>query len=229
MNAITANYYLKCHSIFGKLTAHDLDELKDHVQFHRYRKGEIIDFISRSGNDLFYIISGKAKLIEVEDEGSTMLKILLHEGDIFGELVASTSRYREYAEILTEYALVGAVPISAIRYFMARNPSFSLAFTHYAWERYRKIEKRIFQCTAVRDTRTRLISFIEDLAKDEGTRIGGLVRLKNYLTHQELASIIGSTRVTVTSILNSMKNGGTVRYCKDYFELTDSSALAASA
>ena len=42
--------------------------------------------------------------------------------------------------------------------------------------------------------------------KDSARRIGREVRIPNYLTHEEVAQLIGTSRQTVTTLLRSFKD-----------------------
>ncbi len=220
MNNVALNYYLKSHTIFGHLNEHEVKGLSHEIRFKTYRKGGVIDFMGKSGTHLFYLISGRGRVLEMDGEGHQIVKILLSEGELFGEL-SGNMQSAEYAEVLSSSALICTVPLSEIKQLMAKNPEFAYAFNQYAWERYRKAEKRIFQCVALRDTKTRLLDFISDLMQKEGIRTGNTLKIKNYFTHQELASIIGATRVTVTALLGNLKNSETISYNNGYFECVD--------
>jgi CRP/FNR family transcriptional regulator len=65
-----------------------------------------------------------------------------------------------------------------------------------------------------KDVRTRLLYFLKDISADYTTDIEGYITLPNYLTHQDIASLICSTRQTVTSLLNTLKNEGIISYSR---------------
>ena len=65
-----------------------------------------------------------------------------------------------------------------------------------------------------KDVRTRLLSFFNDLSKDILPNENGEIVLPNYLTHQDVSSLICSTRQTVTSLLNAFKSEGIIDYSR---------------
>ncbi len=65
-----------------------------------------------------------------------------------------------------------------------------------------------------KDVRSRFIGFLKDWSSKEGVVSQNEVVLKNYLTHQDIASLICSTRQTVTSLFNELKENGTLDYSR---------------
>ena len=102
-----------------------------------------------------------------------------------------------------------------------RNPRFSLRVTCKLWNRYKKIENRFRSIAYFKDVKTRLINFFRDWALQEEVRSGNSITLKNYLTHKDIACLICSIRVTVTNILNELRQSGNLNYSKGLIEIVD--------
>ena len=67
-----------------------------------------------------------------------------------------------------------------------------------------------------------------ELAEDYGRRTPGGLELAIRLSHQDLASVIGSTRETVTLVLGKLQVEGLLRLQRRRITLTDATRLAAS-
>jgi len=62
-----------------------------------------------------------------------------------------------------------------------------------------------------KDVKTRLVNFLLMLAKEEGdTEDGDAYKIHNFLTHEDIAQLIGSSRQTVTTMLNELETSGLV-------------------
>ena len=74
----------------------------------------------------------------------------------------------------------------------------------------RRVERRL-KSLLFRSNRERLVHLLFDLAEKYGryTKEGG-ISLGIHLSHQELASIIGSTRETVTLVLGELQAEGAI-------------------
>ena len=71
----------------------------------------------------------------------------------------------------------------------------------------RKVESLVFK-----DSRTRIVEFLRDWADEKGKKIGYETMMKNYLTHKDIASLTGTSRQTVTTILNELKDKNIINF-----------------
>jgi len=56
-----------------------------------------------------------------------------------------------------------------------------------------------------KDARARIIDFLKDSVEKRGRRVGFEMLVKNTLTQQDIANITGTSRQTVTSVLNNLR------------------------
>lgn len=54
-------------------------------------------------------------------------------------------------------------------------------------------------------SRTRIVEFLRDLAKERGKRLGDEVLVNGFFTHQEIANMTATCRQSVTTILNDLR------------------------
>ena len=74
--------------------------------------------------------------------------------------------------------------------------------------------------------RERLTHLLLELAEQYGAKVDGAVRLSIKLSHQDLASIIGSTRETVTVVLGDLQAEGLVSVGRRRITLLETNKLA---
>ena len=67
-----------------------------------------------------------------------------------------------------------------------------------------KAEERL-ESLIFKDARARIIDFLKDSANKRGRRVGYEMLLKHCLTQQDIANITGTSRQTVTSVLNDLR------------------------
>ena len=66
-----------------------------------------------------------------------------------------------------------------------------------------------------KDVKTRLLHFLWQLLQvHHGENTVGECRITNYLTHEDIAHLIGSTRQTVTTLLNELAFEGLLSYTR---------------
>ena len=73
-----------------------------------------------------------------------------------------------------------------------------------------------------RHTSERLIGFLSFLAQEYGKQTLQGTRIEVYLTHQQIADAICTTRITITRLLGVLKNASLIRVGRDrHFYVTD--------
>ena len=86
--------------------------------------------------------------------------------------------------------------------------------------KFRRLENR-HSNLVFKDAKSRLISFFRDWATREGSKEGDKIKLNNYLTHNDIAGIISTSRQSVTTLLNELKEGGMIYYNRKHIEFSD--------
>ena len=114
-----------------------------------------------------------------------------------------------------------------MRDLVERNPQLALGVTKLLGVRRRRIERRL-KYLLFRSNRDRLIHLLLELAEDYGTQSEAGIELKVKLSHQDLASIIGSTRETVTVTLGQLQSEGLIKVGRRKLALTNVNRLAES-
>jgi CRP-like cAMP-binding protein len=56
------------------------------------------------------------------------------------------------------------------------------------------------------------VEFLRDWAYEKGKKVGFETMMKNYLTHKDIASLTGTSRQTVTTILNELKDKNIINF-----------------
>jgi CRP-like cAMP-binding protein len=107
------------------------------------------------------------------------------------------------------------------------HPDVSLGLTKLMGLRRRRIERRL-KHLLFHSNRDRLVHLLLELAEHYGRPSPEGVELGIKLSHQDLASIIGSTRETVTITLGELQVEGNLRVGRKRITLTDVEGLARS-
>jgi CRP/FNR family transcriptional regulator, cyclic AMP receptor protein len=90
--------------------------------------------------------------------------------------------------------------------------------------RIQKLERRI-QSLVFQDSRTRVVEFLREMAEEKGKKVGFEIMVKNYLTHKDIASLTGTSRQTVTTILNELKEKNIINFNRRQFLIRDMEKL----
>ena len=92
-----------------------------------------------------------------------------------------------------------------IKSLMREYNGFNLFLMKIMGRRVLQMEKRL-ESLVFKDSRTRIIEFLYNLATEKGQRVGYEVVVPKFLTHQEIANLTATSRQTVTTILNELRS-----------------------
>lgn len=192
-----------------------------------FPRGTPIYLPADQADAVLVLAQGRVKIGSFTEDGKQTILAFIEPGELFGELALLEGNQREeYAEALEKSTIV-LLPNQAIQELLANNPEVALGVTKLYGLRRQRIERRL-KYLLFRSNRDRLIHLLLELAERYGRRTPDGVELRIKLSHQELASVIGSTRETVTVVLGELQGEGMLRLGRRKLVLTDLPKLAAS-
>jgi CRP/FNR family transcriptional regulator, cyclic AMP receptor protein len=226
MNLETKYWHLHNHKLMSVLSSSELREICIISNFKTAKKGEIIYFSHDESNRVYTIKRGTIKIVEIDQKGNEIVKDILQEGDLFGQFTLTDSNLDEYAVAVSDYVTCCSFRLDDFEKVIERNPMLALRYTKWVGLRLKRMENR-YANLVFKDVRSRFIGFLKDWSLKEGLTDSNEVTLKNYLTHQDIASLICSTRQTVTSLFNELKEKGVLDYSRTEIIIKNVSALSA--
>lgn len=176
-----------------------------------FPKGSIITSPGETGHDVYYVIRGNVKIYNLSACGREITYRLCGPGSFFGiaEIFSEEER-GVFAEATQETAIL-CINKGDFERLIHCNPTVAFSVIRILGSRIRQAHRAI-KGFAFSDARSRMAQLLVKLAQIDGARLpDGAVTLKNRLTHQELANMIGAIRQTVTEIINDFKREGYVR------------------
>ncbi|TCP52422.1 CRP/FNR family transcriptional regulator [Tumebacillus sp. BK434] len=217
--------YLGQYDLFKDLTEDELDMLGRGSQPTVIPKREYIFTPDDPGNQVYMLKSGRVRISRLSETGKHFTLVILEPGDVFGEnaLFADEPR-RNFAEVLDD-AQICAIDKKEFEKIAMRNPSVSLKLAQIVEHRLNEAQEQI-EHLVFYDVQTRLARLLLKLADIHGERVDGGVQIGIKLTHEDIASLIGSTRETTSKILNEFKANGWIDVKKRHIILVDQKVLA---
>ncbi|MEM1305503.1 MAG: Crp/Fnr family transcriptional regulator [Planctomycetota bacterium] len=220
-------WYLKQCLLFQRLTPEQLAPLEACCRSRQFRRGDPIYLPADQADGVLLLTTGRAKIASFTEEGKQTILAFIEPGELFGELaLLGGSEREEYAEAV-EKSTVILMPADLVQDLVNQYPLVSRGVTKLFGLRRQRIERRL-KYLLFRSNRERLVSLLLELAEQYGEAADGGVRLKIKLSHQDLASIIGSTRETVTVLLGELQNEGLLTTGRRKILLNNPNRLAAA-
>jgi len=206
---MNAQWFFEDVNVFNVLCPHKFRKHKAKHSSYRYQKEDFIYSREDTANKVYLIVKGKVKLGYYSDDGSEVIKAIVTKGGLFGEkAILGHNTRNEFAQALDKNTLLCPVTVSTMQDLMRDNKTFSLKIYKFLGWRFKKMERRL-ELLLFKDTTTRLKEFIKELEEDYGyccPDTGDTVIPHPY-TQKDIASMIGTSRPTLNSIMNELKNG----------------------
>lgn len=212
-------WYLEQFNIFKNLSKREMDEIAEKAAHRHYKKGDPIMFPFNSQKKIYLLKDGIVKVGNYTENGEENLKYILPSGTVFGEMALSDGNANDFATAADDI-LICALDIDVLQEIMQRNKFFNVAMYKLIGLRLRKIESRL-SAIVFKDSSTRIIDFVHELARDFGREKEGQLVVKNFLTHKDIAKLTFTSRQTVNSVLNRLKRDGQIDYDERYIRILD--------
>ena len=218
-------WYLSRCSLFERLSPADLRRLEHHALLRRIKKGSAV-FIPRDAADhVCLVVDGRIRLCTSTPDGKRAILGFIEPGEIFGELALIDPASREERAEAEKDSTIVLVSGAVVREIMNESTELALGVTKLIGFRRTRIERRL-KSLLFRSNRDRLIHLLMETAERYGKKIGNEIHLEIKLSHQDIASIIGSTRESVTNTLGELQRDGLLRIARQKLVLTDLKTLA---
>lgn len=218
-------WYLRDHKLFWTLSMSQIKQLCIIVGFKKAKKGDVIYFSSSDVPRIFLLKKGNIKIVSIDEEGNETIKEILQKGDLFGELsLEQDSEVNEYAKALTDEVSICSFLLSDFEDLLVRNPSLALSYTKFVGLKTKRF-KNNYSNLVTKDAKSRLSSFLKDWAQREGKFEGNKVVIENYLTQNDIAQIICTSRQTATLLLNELEEKNLIYYNRREIIIDDISKL----
>ncbi|MDQ6760958.1 MAG: Crp/Fnr family transcriptional regulator [Acidobacteriota bacterium] len=176
--------------------------------------------------NMYYLDSGLVKLYKRNGEGKEIIIQIVAPGELFGEQALGENGTRGMsAEILHE-GVLHVIPRVSFIQFCNENPEHWHAVSELLITRKRELEKKI-ELLCLQDVEYRILFYLAELAGMFGVRNGEEFSVP--LSQGELASLIGATRETTSTTLNSLSRRGLIRLGRRQVILSSMDGVTAAA
>jgi len=170
-------------------------------------------------------VKGIVKISNQAEDEREVIKHILHPMAIFGELgLAGEQQRQDNAQAMEEVQLY-RIPVQEFKRLMQTNHKLAMNVLTMIGSRLKRVEDRL-ESLMFKDARERIIDFLKDSAKKQGKRVGYETLIRHCYTQQDIANITGTSRQTVTSVLNDLKKSNLIYFNRRSILIRDMAKLA---
>lgn len=195
---------LKQFNLFTHLPEIKLQSLTEFVYWRTYRKGQFLFLEGDSRERIYLMLDGFVKLERVNQSGNLLYEDYVKRYSIFpyGGMFTD-KRYNYSAEALTDVE-VYYIP-TAIFEDMLKASQKQLIFMVQQFSLILKLHENRVQYITIPNAQDRVIQTVNYLMQDLGEKNGEEIVISCPLTTIEISKISGTSRETVSGVLNQLK------------------------
>ena len=220
---------LRNHKLFRQLTTRECKELNIINGFILAKKNEFIYLNSFQNHRLYFLKKGYVKIGHYDENGNEVITEVLQEGDIFGQVsLEKEENEGEFAQAIKKDASICSFTISDFERILEKRPDLAISFTKLIGLKLKTLRNRVWDIIH-KDVKQRLIDFLIYLGSRQNQEGQDKVVIENFLTHADIANLIGSTRQTVTSLMNQLSDQKLIYFDRKIIMLNSLQALRKAA
>ncbi|SNT16359.1 cAMP-binding domain of CRP or a regulatory subunit of cAMP-dependent protein kinases [Ekhidna lutea] len=226
MSAERNLWYFEDTDLFEVLCPKKTPDMENEHAPGVYKKDEFIYFKDQSSENIYMVSNGRVKIGTYGPDGKEIVKAILTRGEIFGELaLAGEEKRQDFAQAMDADTRVCAMTIDDLQNLMKDNKELSFKILKIVGFRLRKMERKI-ESLVFKDARTRIVDFLREMAQEKGQKVGFEMMIKNHLTHKDIASLTGTSRQTVTTVMNELRDKNLITFDRRRILIRDLEKLA---
>ena len=189
--------------LFADLGKEDAAVISRHAVTKSYPKNTVILSEGDATDSLYIILSGRIKVYVSDEDGKEIILNDQGPGEYFGEMALLDEGPRSASVMTLEPTRLAVLSKQTFRDCLASNPRISFNLIRQLVHRGRRLTDNV-KNLGLNDVYGRLTYKLRELAT---SRDGELV-IDQKLTHQDIASMVGSSREMVSRIMKELSRGG---------------------
>ena len=212
MSNTSSLWYFESVNLYQILCPHRVKSMAEKHTYNTYKKDEFIYFPDEAATHIYMIVSGRVRLGHYQEDGKEAVTAILSKGEIFGELaMAGEDVRKDYAQVMDANTTICPLSIENLKELMREDRELSFKLLKLIGFRLMKLERKL-ELLVFKDARTRIVEFLKDTASWKGKKVGFETMIPTRLTHKDIAALTGSSRQTVTTILNELKSKNLINF-----------------
>lgn len=202
--------------IFQDLAADEIKELESKCHYREVAAGTVFYESQEAGETMFLIKKGRVRLYHLSAEGKTFTTAILEAGDFFGDMLFERSCYECFAEATTACAIC-SMSRADVETFLLGDRRIAVRIVENLGRRLHGAEQRLAD-SVLKNIPSRLAALLLRIARRNDSA-------DVFLTHEELAQLLGMRRETITRFLNELQNQNLIALHRGRIALLDTETL----
>ncbi|MBX2897652.1 MAG: Crp/Fnr family transcriptional regulator [Cyclobacteriaceae bacterium] len=206
-----ALWYFESVNLYQILCPHKVKTMAEKHAYLNFKRDQFIYFPAEQATHIYMIVNGRVRIGHYQEDGAEVITSILTTGEIFGELALAGEEVRKDFAQAMENTTICPLSLEELKALMKENKELSFKLLKLIGLRLIKLERKL-ELLVYKDARTRIIEFLKDTAAWKGKKVGFETMIPTRLTHKDIAALTGTSRQTVTTILNELKEKNLINF-----------------
>jgi CRP/FNR family transcriptional regulator, cyclic AMP receptor protein len=203
-------WYLQRNRLFAEATESEVADNEHLFTMCEMARGTHVFDQGDSTRVIYLVKRGAVRIARETEDGKEVTVALLGPGDLFGEETLFEDKPRTTNAIVVEDALLCQTRAEDLFALLSRDPALALNVAKVLSGRLDEAQATM-EDLAYTKVGERILHLLRKLAAEHGVPCTGGTRIDLRLTHADIASLVGSTRETVSVEMGRLAEAGHVR------------------
>lgn len=197
-------------NLFDELPMDELKKIDQSSTMTPVKKGTQLLIPGQSLDILFILKKGQVRLYRMTPNGKQFTTDILVDGNVFGETDSFTLTDQDtYAEAMTD-SYICTMNKEKFEQFIRSSPDVSLKLIQILSNRLKETYD-LSEKIALADVRFRTLFLLLKMSEKSGKREKDWQSIQMKLTHEDLATMVGSSRESISLLMSRLKKEGLVK------------------
>lgn len=209
---------------FADLDATSVAEIARMVRQREAQAGEHILIEGEHCLGLYFVIRGQVRLMKISADGREHVLRVLGPGATFNDVAVFDSGPNSDSAIAVGPTKIGYVPVATMVRLIERHPEIAHAALKLLSHRQRSLGS-VVEDLALRNVTARIARLLLDCIGHHDHIVEKADFACARITHQEIATMVGSVREVVQRALKTLERDGAITLERSHIEIQDSDKL----
>ncbi len=176
----------------------------------RFRKGEQVYEQGERSKHLYVVLSGRFRVAMARADGFELLLEIMGPGALMGEGPALDGEPRFASAMAMEDSELLRFAVSDLPAAIQRNPDLATSLLSVTASKQRNLANRLLALTMA-SPKSRIAEMLFRLSGSYGVQQESHIVIETRLSHEQIAALVGVTRVTVTRAMQELTAAGILK------------------
>jgi CRP/FNR family transcriptional regulator len=203
-------WYLRQNRLFAQSTDDGVAQAEHLFTMCEMPRGTRVFDQGDTTRIVYFVKRGAVRIARLTEDGKDVTVALLGPGDLFGEEVLFGDQPRTTVAVVVEDALLCTSRAEDVFALMTRDPALALNVARLLSDKL-DAARSTMEDLAYARIADRIEHLYRKLAQEHGVAVPGGTKIALRLTHADVASLVGSTRETVSVEIAKLVEMGRLR------------------